>query len=87
MTGAGSVGEGSSMCVGNQLRVEVPVRTFSPSSLVLYLSASSRPVYLLQSFHTSLVESQGLRARKCCLGMAPQLLPGLVALDSRPHFS
>lgn len=36
----------------------------SPSSLVLCLSASGRHVYFLQSFQTSLVESQGLRVRK-----------------------
>lgn len=59
----------------------------SPSSLVLYLSASGRHVYLLQSFQTSLVESQGLRVRKCCLGMPPRLLPGLGTLDRQPHFS
>lgn len=58
MAGAGGLGKGSSGCIGDQLRVEkVPVRTSLLPSLVLCLSASSRHLYLLQPFQTSLIES------------------------------
>lgn len=82
---AGAGGRGEESCgYGDLLRGEkIPVRTSSP--LLLCRSASSRHLYLLLPFQTSLLGSQSLskypsfRVRKC-LRMRPLSLSGSVTL-------